>query len=255
MLQVVQLQLCEQERAFSVRFYWGRNGKPRKLHRLGVSVEKRGDQRMGIPVLILGESGSGKSASMRNFSPDHLGIINVSGKPLPFRGNFKMAMTDDYQKVIQVLLGSKVKSIVIDDCQYLMVNEFMRNAKVNGYQKFTDIALNFWTLVQTVIYSLPSDVIVYFLGHVERDGDGREKLKTVGKLTDEKVTIEGYFTIVLKTLVQDQHYYFTTQTNGMDTVKSPMGMFEQQQIDNDLKMVDDTIRAYYNLTESQGEIS
>ncbi len=152
-------------------------------------------------------------------------------------------------------MGSKVKSIVIDDCQYLMVNEFMRNAKVNGYQKFTDIALNFWTLVQTVIYSLPSDVIVYFLGHVERDGDGREKLKTVGKLTDEKVTIEGYFTIVLKTLVQDQHYYFTTQTNGMDTVKSPMGMFEQQQIDNDLKMVDDTIRAYYNLTESQGEIS
>ena len=98
MLQVVQLQFCEQERAFSVRLYRGRNGKPGKFYWLGMSIEKRGDQRMGIPVLILGESGSGKSASMRNFSPDYLGIINVSGKPLPFRGNFKMAMTDELSK-------------------------------------------------------------------------------------------------------------------------------------------------------------
>ena len=208
---------------------------------------------MGIPVLILGESGSGKSASMRNFTPEQLGIINVSGKPFPFRCKLKSFCTDKYQEIDVIIRKAKTKSIVIDDCQYLMVNEFMRNAKVNGYQKFTDIALNFWNLIQTVIHQTPSDVIVYFLGHIERDKDGNEKFKTVGKMMDEKITTEGLFTIVLKTFVQDGHYYFTTQTNGMDTVKSPMGMFAAFQIDNDLKMVDDTIRAYYNLTEPQEE--
>lgn len=210
---------------------------------------------MGIPVLILGESGSGKSASMRNFTPDQLGIIDVSGKPLPFRSKFKPFCSDNYQVVTEVIRKAKTKSIAVDDCQYLMVNEFMRNVKIKGFDKFSDFALNFWNLIQTAIYETAEDVIVYFLGHITQDKDGVERLKTVGKLTDEKVTPEGFFTVVLKTLVQDRHYYFTTQTNGMDTVKSPMGMFESFQIDNDLKMVDDTIRAYYNLTELQEETS
>jgi len=210
---------------------------------------------VGTPVLILGESGSGKSASMRNFTPDQLGIINVNAKPLPFRNKFKPFCSDDYQVIAEVMRKAKTKSIVIDDCQYLMVNEFMRGAKIKNYDKFTDIALNFWALIRTAVYETSEDVIVYFLGHIDRDKNGNEKLKTVGKLMDEKITTEGLFTIVLKTLVQDGHYYFTTQTNGMDTVKSPMGMFESFQIDNDLKMVDDTIRAYYNLTEQKEEAS
>ncbi len=201
---------------------------------------------MGIPVLILGESGSGKSASMRNFKEDDIGIINVSSKPLPFKTKLKPFNSDDYIKIEDVIKRAKVKSIVIDDAQYLQANEYMRNAKISGYQKFTDIALNFWTLVQMIIKELPKDVIVYLLGHIETDSNGKEKFKTIGKMTDN-YSVEGMCTIVLKTLVEDGHYYFTTQTNGFDTVKSPMGMFGEIKIDNDLKAVDTAIREYYNI--------
>lgn len=206
---------------------------------------------MGIPVLILGESGSGKSTSLRNFSPEEIGVINVSGKPLPFRTKINSINTDNYTVIEGALKKARIKSLVIDDCQYLMANEFMRSAKITGYQKFTDIALNFWTLIQVIIKELPADVIVYFLGHVERDANGNEKFKTIGKMLDEKITVEGLFTIVLKTLVQDGRYLFTTQTNGSDTVKSPMGMFNTPIIDNDLKMVDQTIRNYYGLNKGE----
>lgn len=208
---------------------------------------------MGVPVLILGESGSGKSASMRNFKPGEIGIINVSGKPLPFRNNLKTVNTDNYEDIVKTIIAAKAKALVIDDAQYLMANEFMRTAKVTGYQKFTDLALNFWKLIQVVINNLPPDKIVYFLAHVERDANGNEKMKTIGKLLDEKITIEGLFTIVLKTVVQDRHYQFATQTNGQDTVKTPMGMFSDLLIENDLKMVDSTIREYYGISESNKE--
>lgn len=208
---------------------------------------------MGVPVLILGESGSGKSASMRNFKPGEIGIINVSGKPLPFRNQLKTVNTDNYEDVVKTIIAAKAKALVIDDAQYLMVNEFMRTAKVTGYQKFTDLALNFWRLIQVVINNLPPDKIVYFLAHVERDANGNEKMKTIGKLLDEKITIEGLFTVVLKTVVQDRHYQFATQTNGQDTVKTPMGMFDDLLIENDLKMVDSTIREYYGISESNKE--
>lgn len=208
---------------------------------------------MGVPVLILGESGSGKSASMRNFKPGEVGIINVSGKPLPFRNQLKTVNTDNYNSVVKNIIDAKAKALVIDDAQYLMANEFMRTAKVTGYQKFTDLALNFWNLIQVVTNNLPPDKIVYFLAHVERDANGNEKMKTIGKLLDEKITIEGLFTIVLKTVVQDRHYQFATQTNGQDTVKTPMGMFDDLLIENDLKMVDSTIREYYGISESNKE--
>lgn len=201
---------------------------------------------MGIPVLILGESGSGKSASMRNFKEGEIGIINVSSKPLPFKSKIKPFNSDDYMKIEQVIKKAKTKSIVIDDAQYLQANEYMRNAKVQGYQKFTDIALNFWSLVQMIIKELPDDIIVYLLGHIETDNNGKEKFKTVGKMTDS-YSVEGMCTIVLKTLVEDGHYYFTTQTNGYDTVKSPIGMFPDFKIENDLKEVDKAIRKYYEI--------
>lgn len=202
---------------------------------------------MGIPVMVIGESGSGKSASMRNFKVGELGIINVSRKPLPFKSELKPFNSDNYVEIQEVLRKATAKSIVIDDAQYLMANEFMRRANETGYKKFTDIATSFWTLIQIVVNELPEDRIVYVMAHTERDPDGNERMKTIGKMLNEKITLEGLFTIVLKTVVQDGHYLFSTQTNGQDPVKSPMGMFAEFFIDNDLKLVDDTIRQYYGI--------
>ena len=200
---------------------------------------------MATAVLILGESGTGKSASLRNFEPDEVGIINVSGKPLPFRKKLPMVNTDDYGKIKAMLAKSKAKSIVIDDSQYLMVNAYMRQADIKGYDKFTTMAQNHWSLVNFVEKELPDDVIVYFLSHIDRDVNGNERAKTVGKMIDSAVTFEGMFSIVLKTKVADGKYSFTTHNSGFDTVKSPIGMFEDDEIPNDLKMVDITIRNYY----------
>lgn len=206
---------------------------------------------MGLPVLILGESGTGKSASMRNFKDNEVAVINVAGKPLPFKNKIPSETTDNYSKIhghLQALVAQGCKSIVIDDAQYLMSNEFMRRAMERGYDKFTEIAQNFWILVNS-IKELPADTIVYFLAHIERDQNGNEKIKTIGKLLDEKITVEGMFTIVLKTNVADGVYSFLTQNSGHDTVKSPLGMFPSFAIDNDLKYVDEKIRNYYELGE------
>lgn len=203
---------------------------------------------MAIPVLILGESGTGKSASLRNFEPGDLKVINVANKPLPFKNKFESISTDDYRKIIAELKLNKKKVAVIDDAQYLMANEFMRRATERGFDKFTEIAQNFWSLVNTV-KDLPSDQVVYFLAHIERDANGNEKIKTIGKLLDEKITVEGMFTIVLKTNVTDGVYSFITQNSGHDTVKSPIGMFPSVVIDNDLKYVDEKIRNYYEIGE------
>lgn len=200
---------------------------------------------MGLPVLILGYSGSGKSASMRNFGADEITLINVNGKQLPFRTQFTNTVcSDQYPEIEACMQQQKHKVIVIDDTQYLMANEFMRRAKETGYQKFTDIGKNFWELVK-LTEALPPDVIVYFLNHIDTDEDGRQKAKTIGKLLDEKITVEGMFTTVLKTVVQDGQYLFATQTDGRDTCKSPIGLFDTMYIDNDLKYVDSALRQYY----------
>lgn len=203
---------------------------------------------MGIPVLILGESGTGKSASLRNFKPSDLKVINVANKPLPFKNKIESVATDDYRTVIKELKLNKKKVAVIDDAQYLMANEFMRRATERGFDKFTEIAQNFWSLVN-MVKDLPDDQVVYFLAHIERDANGNEKIKTIGKLLDEKITVEGMFTIVLKTNVTDGVYSFITQNSGHDTVKSPIGMFPSIVIDNDLKYVDEKIRNYYEIGE------
>lgn len=205
---------------------------------------------IAIPCLILGESGTGKSASMRNFSKGELAIINVAGKPLPFKNDLPMVVTDRYPEIVNALMKMKAKSAVIDDAQYLLANEFMRRSGEMGFQKFTDIAKNYWSLIaETVCKQMPEDRIVYFMSHIERDQNGYEKVKTIGKLLDEKITVEGLFTIVLKTHVEDGKYTFRTQNSGFDTVKSPIGMFESSEIDNDLKAVDIAIREYYNLNK------
>lgn len=201
---------------------------------------------MAVLVMVYGHSGSGKSASLRNFDPEQVAVINVLGKPLPFRSNMKTYITNDYGKIDAAIHSTKRKSIVIDDATYLMTGEFMRNAKVAGYQKFTDMAANFNALLMRS-KELPDDVIVYFFGHSDKGEDDKEKFKTVGKMLDEKVCVEGYFTIVLKTVVQDGRYLFSTRNDGMDTVKTPLGMFSDALIENDLAAVDKTIREYYNI--------
>ena len=201
---------------------------------------------MAIIVMVYGQSGTGKSTSLRNFHPEDVAVINVSGKPLPFRGAMKTYNTDDYSKIDSAIRKTERRSIIIDDATYLMTGEFMRTAKVTGYQKFTDMALNYYTLVRECA-ALPDDKIVYFLGHSETDAEGREKFKTIGKMLDEKITLEGLYSIVLKTTVQDGKYLFATRNSGQDTVKTPMGMFDDDYIDNDLAAVDVAIRDYYGM--------
>ena len=201
---------------------------------------------MAVLVMIYGQSGTGKSTSLRNFTNDEVAVINVSGKPLPFRSKLTTYDTDNYAKISSALGKIERKSIVIDDATYLMVNEFMRTAKVTGYQKYTDMAVNFNSLVAQAS-QLANDKIVYFLGHSDLKEDGTEHFKTIGKMLDNYVTVEGKFTIVLKTVVQDGKYYFSTHNSGQDTVKSPLGMFEDNYVDNDLKAVDAIIREYYGI--------
>ena len=201
---------------------------------------------MGIPVLILGESGSGKSTSIRNFEPNEVGIFNVASKPLPFRKKIPKLDGATYQQILSSLANHKLKRYVIDDSQYLICFEFFAHAKEKGYEKFTDMALNFYNLIQFVIHRTPPDVIVYFLHHVENTADGRLRAKTAGKMLDEKLTVEGLFAIVLYCTTDGVSHNFITQSDGRTTAKSPMEMFPQV-IDNDLKFVDDEIRKYYEL--------
>ena len=200
--------------------------------------------------MIYGQSGTGKSTSLRNFKNEDVAVVNVSGKPLPFRGGIKPYNSDSYTKIMAAISKTDRKSIVIDDATYLMVNEFMRTAKQTGYQKYTDMAVSFNQLIEFAA-SLPDDKIVYFIGHSDQADDGREHFKTIGKMLDNYVTVEGRFTIVLKTVVQDGKYMFSTQNNGQDTVKSPMGMFGAALIDNDLKAVDDAIRDYWGMNDGE----
>lgn len=201
---------------------------------------------MAIIVMVYGQSGTGKSTSLRNFKPEDVCIVNVSGKPLPFKNKHKTFNTDDYMSIETAIKKAPAKSIVIDDATYLMTGEYMRTAKVTGYQKFTDLALNYYTLVK-IAAALSDDKIVYFMGHSDIDNNGNEKFKTIGKLLDEKITLEGMFTIVLKTVVTDGKYQFSTRNSGQDTVKTPMGMFSEPLIKNDLAAVDKAIREYYEI--------
>lgn len=203
---------------------------------------------MGQLVYILGRSGTGKSYSLRNFPKDKIAVVNVQGKILPFRGSaaIEQTPTDSSAKILKALeiYAKDYKSIVVDDYQYVMSNEFMRRSAEKGYDKFTEIARHAWDIAMKV-RELPEDVIVYIMCHTDRDDEGNEKIKTIGKLLDEKICLEGLSTIVLKTNVSDGQYTFLTQNNGKDTVKSPADMFPAYAIDNDLWYVDQKIRNYY----------
>ena len=217
---------------------------------------------MAIPVLIIGRSGSGKTYSMKGFNDftDSIGVISVEKARLPFKSGIKVARIPKYEDspniqtaaqisqarysfVERAIKTAKCKTIVIDDSQYLLADEFFDRAKENGYQKFTDIALNFRNLIHNINNMGEDDKIVYFLHHSEDDGAGREKVKTIGKMLDEKLTVEGCFDVVI--YCRDQRFY--TQGDGISSAKTPEGMFDSVEIPNDLKLVDDKIREYWGL--------
>lgn len=203
---------------------------------------------MGLPILILGETGSGKTYSIKNFETDEVGIFAVEKTFLPFKKDFKIARHATYETIMKVFKDNpKLKTYIIDDSQYLLVNEMFDKAKDSGYGKFTDIALHFRNLIHFINHQMPDDIIVYFLHHTETDSNtGKIKAKTVGKMLDNQLTVEGCFNIVLLCSVEGTEHFFITQSDGYTTAKSPEGMFDIR-IPNDLKAVDTTVREYYGL--------
>ena len=212
---------------------------------------------MAIIVLVIGKSGTGKSASLRNFEKEEVDIINVESKPLPFRNDFDLINTSDYKAVAEAIKGSEKKSIVVDDAGYLMTTAFMKGHSAAGsgnaiFSFYNTLADFFWKMLTFCKgKGVAPDKIVYFIMHEDKNDFGDIKPKTIGKLLDEKVNIEGMFTIVLRSVFHDGKYFFRTKTDGFDVSKTPIGMFEQEEIENDLKFVDATIREYYGIKETK----
>lgn len=212
---------------------------------------------MAEAVLIYGNSGSGKSTSLENFSEGEIFLINVIGKRLPFRKKFKYtSVIDDAEKIKRALAKCPeyIKVIVIDDAGYLMTNLFMAGhsgdkSGGNTFDLFNRIADSFWSLINA-IKALPEDKIVYLTMHEDTNDFGQKKLRTIGKLLNEKVCIEGMCSVVLRAETMGGKYCFVTQNEGNDISKSPKGMFSEIRIPNDLKAVDTAIREYWGLTPS-----
>lgn len=209
---------------------------------------------MSIAIMVLGESGTGKSASMRSLDPTTTLLIQTVKKPLPFQAKGWMPqVTDNWEticKYIQAAAGRGKDKVVIDDFQYLLANEFMRRSSEKGFDKFMEIGHHAWSVMKAA-GEAPDNVRVYLLSHTATDEYGNVKAKTIGKMLDEKITVEGMFTIVLRTAVTDQGYHFHTQNSGQDTTKSPIGMFSERLIGNDLAEVDKAICAYYDIKPQQ----
>lgn len=212
---------------------------------------------MGIPVLIYGRSGSGKSRSLKGFGEEEIFLVNVVGKPLPFPGRFKYTVkTDNYNTIRKGLSTMPTKAAVIDDAGYLLTNTFMRGHSApksgsSSFDLYNDIADSFWGLLRFIQNDLPEYVIVYILMHENTSDYGETKLRTIGKLLDEKVCVEGMVSIALRCMVEGDRHYFRTQSSGMDISKSPEKMFPLE-IENDLKAVDTRIREYWGLSPLTG---
>tara|TARA_R110000803_G_scaffold149611_4_gene215043 strand:+ start:1736 stop:2401 length:666 start_codon:yes stop_codon:yes gene_type:complete len=218
---------------------------------------------MSIATIVIGESGTGKSTALRNLDPKETLLIQAIPKPLPFKatkwtkfskenptGN--IFVRDDSDGITNIMRKTQRKIIILDDVQYIMANEFMRRSHEKGFDKFNEIAKSIWNILN-VANELADDVRVYMLWHSQIDDLGRSKVKTIGKLLDEKITIEGMVSIVLRTQILNGNYLFRTNNDGNDTTKSPLGMFESEVIENDLKIVDDEICNFYDITKMENK--
>ena len=207
---------------------------------------------MAIPVLIIGKSGSGKSTSLRNCVDKDFNVIKVIDKPFPFRGKIPHCVTDDYSQVMKQLIACPANSIVIDDAGYLITNQFMRGHANTGagnavFAFYNKVADNFWNLIDFIVHKVPKHKIVYMMMHEDTNENGDTKPKTIGKLLDEKVCVEGMFTIVLRCIEESGKHLFVTQAANGAVSKSPIGLFDSITIDNDLFVVDQKIREYYEI--------
>ena len=208
---------------------------------------------MSIATMILGNSGTGKSTSFRNMNPDNMLLIQTIKKPLPFKSDWKSAkdggnilVLSDSAQIVQALNKTSREIIVIDDFQYLLALEFMNRVSEKGYDKFTEMARHYFDVL-TAAVNLADNKRVYLLSHTDTNEIGQVKAKTIGKLLDEKITVEGLVTIVLRTHVINGQYVFSTKNNGQDTVKTPLGMFDVEHVENDLMAVDNQISSYYDV--------
>lgn len=205
---------------------------------------------MGIPVLVIGKSGAGKSASLRNVvGNENWNLVRVINKPLPFKGKINGWISDDYE-MVKKCLAQKAKNCVVDDAGYLITNMFMKGHSNAGqgnalFSFYNNIGDRFWDLIMYVQNALPADKIVYFIMHEEKNDFGDVKAKTIGKLLDEKVCVEGMFTIVLRCSVIDGKHTFVTQSYENAISKSPIGMFNDLFMENDIALVEQGIREYY----------
>lgn len=221
---------------------------------------------MGISVFVLGTSGTGKSTSLEKLDVEKTVLIKTINKTLPFKsGNWKkwdketktgsIINTDDCNAICKIIAGAKERGksvVVIDDFQYLMANEFMRSSDEKGFDKFTRMGKNIWNIIMEA-NNAHDDLRVYMLSHTDQDESGNVKAKTIGKLLDDKICLEGMTTVVLRSMRLSEEYVFSTQNNGRDTCKSPKGMFAEEHIPNDLAMVDDAICEYYEIKTGESK--
>ena len=215
----------------------------------------------GMGVLIMGASGSGKSTSLRNLPAEETAIINITNKPMPFRNkdNKKIVSLKDfkkdgeqdlsyeelYKRIITTIKATKKKIIVIDDSSYMMTFENFEKANNKGYDKFTNMAKNYYDLIKSAI-SCDDEKIVYVITHEEIDDVNQlYRPKTIGKMLSNQLVIEGLFSIVLRSLYKNGEYIFQTQNDGTSVCKSPMDLFKQKEMPNDLLEIDKLIREYY----------
>lgn len=211
---------------------------------------------MSIASIILGESGSGKSTSMMNMDPKETLLIQVISKPLPFKNKLWKPVQDggnilvsaDANFIATAMDKTARPVVVVDDMQYLLATEFMARAYETGYTKFTDMAKNYYNVLTKAANLADANKRVYFLSHVDTDERGQIRAKTIGKLLNEKLTVEGFVTMVLRAQVINGKNVFSTRNSGGDTVKSPLGLFADEHIDNDLAAVDKALVAYYELS-------
>lgn len=218
---------------------------------------------MSNTILIIGRSGSGKSSSLRNLDPKSTFIISVLDKPLPFRGYKKNYVpikgwddkegnylaTDDWQRIIKCIqmidkTRPEITTLIIDDIQYVLANEFMKRSAERGFDKYSEMGMHYWSIINSAM-SCRSNLLTFFLSHNEIDNNGQSKVKTIGKMLDEKITVEGLFTVCFQSTIINDEYKFLTQSNGECSAKSPIDMFKDLYIDNDLVIIKKAIEEYY----------
>lgn len=218
---------------------------------------------MSTTTLILGPSGSGKSTSLRNLNPDSTYIFGILDKPLPFRGYRKKYsqekknyhVSDDYRTLLTYIKAinerrPEITTLIVDDFQYLLAHEFMNRVSERGYDKYSELAFHAWSVIKALTETR-DDLHCFVLTHSDTDQNGNMKIKTIGRLLEDKIALEGMFTCCLFSMVVDGEYKLLTNSDGIHLSKSPLGLFDTLHIDNDLQYVKEKMNDYFNNGEHE----